>query len=104
MTMIRNFTDGDGNTTEGAEARVHEFPNHKAKMMFELDYDFGVRLTEAAVRSGGRQRVRITLVDDGGNAEPVDARINSFSPETGDQISTVGQPGVCNLSQINWRT
>ncbi|NOR31171.1 MAG: hypothetical protein GQ539_08745 [Sulfitobacter sp.] len=103
MTLYRNFTDFDGNTTHGAIVEVHKYNGNKAKMMFELDYDFAVELTETVVKAGGHKRVLISVVDENGNAEPIDARIDSIDPRTRKQLNRQGQPGVCTFAGITFK-
>ena len=100
MTLIRDWEDDDGNSVSNAIARLHKYPNQKAKMMFEVDYDFAASLAEEYLKNGSKLRVLIVLEKDGGNADPVDARVDTFHPESGERLNTA--PGVCAFSQITW--
>ncbi|GLQ28693.1 hypothetical protein GCM10007927_34960 [Sulfitobacter pacificus] len=104
MALLRTWKEGKRGEIVDAVARVHRYPDAKAKLVFEIDYNLACQIVNSVVGPDAERLVQISIVDQGGNAVPIDVRADTFDAAGTSIVSKPNQPGVCVLSKMRWRT
>jgi hypothetical protein len=99
MGMRRDYNSKKG-SVKNCKAELHDFGG-MAKVAVEIPYNVAVDLVDAAAKN----KANTVSLQFGGHTFDVrvtSARMNTYDPKTGVQVSEIDEPGDCSLSQITW--